>query len=52
MRKTFIIEIRVGAGGEEAGLFWYGTMRMYKDCRKMNWSVEDININMTELVPL
>lgn len=48
--KNVIIEIRAGAGGEEAGLFGTELMRMYKRfAERMNWSVEDININMTEL---
>ncbi|HQC55243.1 MAG TPA: peptide chain release factor 1 [Clostridia bacterium] len=48
--KNVIIEIRAGAGGEEAGLFGTELMRMYKRlAERMNWSVEDINTNMTEL---
>jgi len=48
--KNVIVEIRAGAGGEEAGLFGAELMRMYKmyaDIRR--WRVEDLSINMTEL---
>lgn len=48
--KNVIIEIRAGAGGEEAGLFGTELMRMYKRfAERLGWGVEDININMTEL---
>lgn len=48
--KNVIIEIRAGAGGEEAGLFGTELMRMYKRfAERIGWSVEDINLNMTEL---
>lgn len=48
--KNVIIEIRAGAGGEEAGLFGTELMRMYKRfAERIGWKVEDINLNMTEL---
>ena len=47
--KNVIIEIRAGAGGEEAGLFGTDLMRMYKMyAAKQNWKVEDISMNATE----
>ncbi len=48
--KNVIIEIRGGAGGEEAALFGADLMRMYKmyaDRTGLHW--EDIGINSTEL---
>ncbi len=48
--NNVIIEIRGGAGGEEASLFGTELMRMYRHYADLNrWKVEDININMTEL---
>ncbi|MBR3684958.1 MAG: peptide chain release factor 1 [Clostridia bacterium] len=48
--KNVIIEIRGGAGGEEAALFAYELMRMYHFfADRLRWKVEDININQTEL---
>lgn len=48
--KNVIIEIRGGAGGEEAALFAMEVMRMYKMyAEKHGWRVEDIDINATEL---
>ncbi|MBO7156777.1 MAG: peptide chain release factor 1 [Clostridia bacterium] len=48
--KNVIIEIRGGAGGEEASLFAYQLMRMYHCfADRLRWKVEDINVNMTEL---
>ncbi|MDR1939783.1 MAG: peptide chain release factor 1 [Clostridiales bacterium] len=48
--KNVIIEIRAGAGGDEAGLFGTELMRMYKRfAERMRWKVEDIDINETEL---
>ena len=48
--KNVIIEIRGGAGGEEAALFAAEMMRMYKMYAEKNrWQVEDVDINMTEL---
>ena len=48
--KNVIIEIRGGAGGDEASLFGADLMRMYKmyaDKSGLRW--EDMNLNMTEL---
>jgi len=48
--KNVIIEIRAGAGGEEAALFGYEMMRMYKMFAEKNrWHYEDIDSNLTEL---
>ncbi len=48
--KNVIIEIRGGAGGDEAALFAYELMRMYKMYAEKNrWRVEDVDINLTEL---
>ena len=48
--KNVIIEVRAGAGGDEAGLFGYQLMRMYKRfAERMRWKTEDIDINATEL---
>lgn len=48
--KNVVIEIRAGAGGEEAALFAAQLKRMY--CRfaeRMRWKVEEIDANETEL---
>lgn len=48
--KNVIIEIRGGAGGDEAALFAAEIMRMYKMfAEKKGWHVEDIDVNETEL---
>lgn len=48
--KNVIMEIRGGAGGEEAALFAAELMRMYKMFAEKNrWKVEDIDANETEL---
>lgn len=48
--SNVIVEIRGGAGGEEASLFGAELMRMYKLlAEKEHWKVEDIDINDTEL---
>ncbi len=48
--KNVVVEIRAGAGGEEAALFGTEIMRMYKRfAERMRWKVEDIDTNMTEL---
>ncbi len=48
--KNVIIEIRSGAGGDEAALFAYELMRMYKMYAEKNrWRVEDVDVNLTEL---
>jgi peptide chain release factor 1 len=44
------VEIRAGAGGDEAALFGTELMRMYKMYAEKNrWKIEDIDINETEL---
>ena len=48
--KNVIIEIRGGAGGEEASLFAYELYRMYvKFSEKNRWKTEEIDCNETEL---
>lgn len=48
--KNVIIEIRGGAGGEEASLFAADLMRMYhRFAERLRWKVEEINLNETEL---
>ncbi len=48
--SNVIVEIRGGAGGEEASLFAAELMRMYKLlAEKEHWKVEDIDVNETEL---
>jgi peptide chain release factor 1 len=48
--KNVIIEIRGGAGGEEAALFAYNLMRMYgMYAETRRWKVEFANVNETEL---
>ncbi len=48
--KNVIVEIRGGAGGDEAALFAYELMRMYKMYAEKNrWRVEDVDVNLTEL---
>ncbi len=48
--KNVVLEIRAGAGGEEAGLFGTELMRMYIHyAERMRWSVQQIETNMTEL---
>ncbi len=48
--KNVIVEIRAGAGGDEAALFGAELMRMYKMYAEKNrWKIEDIDINETEL---
>ena len=48
--KNVIIEIRGGAGGEEASLFGADLMRMYhRFAERLRWKVEDIDVNLTEL---
>ena len=48
--KNVIIEIRAGAGGDEAGLFGMELVRMYhRYAERMRWKIEDIDINETEL---
>ena len=48
--KNVIMEIRSGAGGEEASLFAYELYRMYvKYSEKNRWKTEEIDNNSTEL---
>lgn len=48
--KNVIVEIRGGAGGEEASLFAYELWRMYhRFAERLNWKVEDIDVKETEL---
>ena len=48
--KNVIIEIRGGAGGDEAALFAASLYRMYcMYAERMRWKTEIININETEL---
>lgn len=48
--KNVIVEIRGGAGGEEAALFGYELYRMYlKYAEKNHWKTEEIDSNFTEL---
>ena len=48
--KNVILEIRGGAGGEEAALFAYELYRMYvKYAERNRWKTEEIDANMTEL---
>lgn len=48
--KNVILEIRAGAGGEEAALFAHSLLRMYTMyAARRNWKTELINQNATEL---
>lgn len=48
--KNVIMEIRAGAGGEEAALFGTMLMRMYmRYAERRGWRVEMMDANMTEL---
>ena len=48
--KNVIVEIRGGAGGEEAALFAYNLYRMYTMyAEKRGWKTEIVNLNETEL---
>ena len=48
--KNVIVEIRAGAGGDEAALFGTVLMRMYKlYADKNRWKTEDIDINTNDL---
>lgn len=48
--KSVILEIRAGAGGEEAALFAHSLWRMYTMyAAKRGWTCETINANETEL---
>jgi len=49
-KKNIIMEIRAGAGGEEAALFAADLFRMYsRYAEKKNWKVEIMNSNRTGL---
>ena len=48
--KNVIIEIRAGAGGDEAALFGMELFRMYhRFAERLRWKIEDIDVNETEL---
>lgn len=48
--KNVIIEIRSGAGGEEASLFGMELFRMYhRFAERLHWAIEDLDVNETEL---
>lgn len=48
--RSVIMEIRAGAGGEEAALFAHSLMRMYTMyADSKHWKVEILNLNETEL---
>lgn len=48
--KNVIVEIRAGAGGDEAGLFGYELYRLYvKYAERNRWKTEEISNNSTEL---
>ncbi len=48
--NNVIMEIRAGAGGDEAALFGTELMKMYHHYADRNrWKVEEINMNYTEL---
>lgn len=48
--KNVIIEIRPGAGGEEAALFALELTKLYhRFAERLRWKVEDIDISQTEL---
>lgn len=48
--SNVVIEIRAGAGGDEAGLFGTVLMRMYmRFAERMRWKTEEIDTNMSDL---
>jgi len=48
--KNVIVEIRGGAGGEEAALFAHSLLRMYTMyAQSRGWTLEMLNLNETEL---
>ncbi|SHK41043.1 bacterial peptide chain release factor 1 (bRF-1) [Hathewaya proteolytica DSM 3090] len=48
--KNVFVEIRGGAGGEEAALFAYNLFRMYtRYAEKRNWKYEVMSLNETDL---
>jgi peptide chain release factor 1 len=49
-KKDIIVEIRAGAGGDEAALFVSDLFRMYsRFAERNNWKIEIINSNPTEI---
>ena len=47
-KKNVILEIRAGAGGEEAALFASNLLRMYERfCEQNRWKLETLNLNET-----
>ena len=48
--KNVIMEIRAGAGGEEASLFAYELYKLYnRYAEKNRWKTEDLDVSVTEL---
>ncbi len=48
--NNVIMEIRAGAGGDEAALFGADLMKMYRHYAELNrWKVEEVSMNFTEL---
>ncbi len=48
--NNVIMEIRAGAGGDEAALFGTELMKMYRHYADLNrWKVEEVSMNYTEL---
>ena len=48
--KNVIVEIRAGAGGEEAGLFGAELVRMYERfAERCRWKVKEIDVNASDL---
>lgn len=48
--NNVIMEIRAGAGGDEAALFGTELMKMYRHYAENNrWKIEEVNMNFTEL---
>ncbi len=48
--KNVILEIRGGAGGDEASLFGAVLLRMYERfAERMRWSIEEVEMNLTDL---
>ncbi len=48
--SNVVMEIRAGAGGDEAGLFGTVLMRMYmRFAERMRWKIEEIDTNMNDL---
>lgn len=48
--KNVILEIRGGAGGDEASLFGAELLRMYERfAERMRWNIEEVEMNLTDL---